>query len=45
MSIDKKNMDIFLNENKHLLEQKIIEHPINEENFIKWIDNYTILII
>lgn len=40
MSIDKKSIDKFYQENKHLLEQKIIEYPINEENFLKWIDSY-----
>ncbi len=41
MSIDKKVFDIFFNENKHLLDYIPTEHPIDEENFIKWINNYT----
>ena len=39
-SSTKKNMDIFYQENKHLLSRTVAEYPINEENFVKWINKY-----
>ena len=40
MSNTKKNMEIFYQENKHHIDNKVQEYPIHEENFIQWIDNY-----